>query len=172
VAALDFTTALGRLLSDGILRDRFATHPEVVVDEMDVAAGERSAICALAPNELEVQADILLRKRFAQVRPLLPEVCLELGERAWPEFREYARCRWTEVPWCDAAGYGGRLVACGLMPRGLREISRAEFAASRVPIHVYLVRDLPVGGKIRRGILVFVRTGNGRWKEFAAHGGL
>src|SRR4051812_929882 len=72
VNEIDFSTALGRLLRDAALREQFARDPALVAALLQVRDGERAEFAALSPEEIEVQATILLRKRFDAVRRLIP----------------------------------------------------------------------------------------------------
>jgi hypothetical protein len=167
VAELDFTAALGRLLRDGRLRDSFAADPGAVTDALRVANEDRAAVRALVPDELEVQAEILLRKRFGLIRPFLPETCRMLDDRAWPAFCQYARVHWADAPWSDAAGYCEDLVVRGLIPRDLRERRRANFVSGRAKFQMWLVKNFSAAGKTRRSILILFRATGGTWRELA-----
>jgi hypothetical protein len=91
---IDFITALGRLLGDGRLRSAFALDPRAVAAQLQLAPKDWPGWLALAPAELELQARILLRKRLALVRPLLPATTQRLGDALWPGFLECARNHW------------------------------------------------------------------------------
>ena len=93
-APIDFTTAFGRLLRDGWLRDALAANPRAVVEQLAVREPDRPALLALVPADLEYQAVVLLRKRMKVVQPMLPETMRRLGEAAWPMFHAYARTCW------------------------------------------------------------------------------
>ena len=96
VAAIDFATALARLLRDGSLRDAFAADSIQWTRELDVSDEDFQALVSLSLAELEVQANVLLRKRFDEVRRLLPVTCSRIGKVAWSCFKEYARRHWPQ----------------------------------------------------------------------------
>src|SRR5580658_6887219 len=91
---IDFTAALGRLLRDGALRDALAADPRALVARLGVRASDQPALLQLAPDDLEFQARVLLRKRFDSLRRILPETCARLGDEAWSSFYSYARLEW------------------------------------------------------------------------------
>src|SRR5687767_8469200 len=90
-AAIDFVTALGRVLCNGGLRDAFATDLVAVVWQIGLRESDRQAFLQLWPADLEFQANILLRKRFDVIRRTLPRTCRNLGRDAWLEFQPFAR---------------------------------------------------------------------------------
>jgi len=90
----DFPTVLARLLSDGALRDAFAASRKAALEEFSLGEGDQQALENLDPEDLEFQAEILLRKRFDRVRGLIPNTCRELPGEGWSDFIDYARCRW------------------------------------------------------------------------------
>lgn len=59
---IDFTTALGRLLSNSALRNAFANNPEATVRRLAVRAQDRKALLSLEPGTLERQAQMLKAK--------------------------------------------------------------------------------------------------------------
>jgi len=93
-APIDFTTAFGRLLRDGLLRDALAANPRAVVEQLAVREVDRPALLELVPEDLEYQAEGLLRKRMQVVRHIIPESLHRLQEAAWPMFHAYARICW------------------------------------------------------------------------------
>lgn len=88
--AIDFTTAFGRLLRDGALRDAFARNREITVAAMPVREHDRPALAQLNSEDLEFQATVLLRKRFGEVRRHLPLTIERLGDESWTAFHRYA----------------------------------------------------------------------------------
>src|SRR5262245_61787810 len=127
---IDFTTALGRLLRDGALRDAFHSAPLSAIQSLNVFEAECPSLLNLNPVDLEFQAQILLRKRFEAVARLLPQTCSNLGVSAWPAFAEYARDYWPEGqlnPSYDAQSFADRLLSRG-EPVCIAERNRLRFA--------------------------------------------
>lgn len=174
-AALDFITALGRLLRDGALRDDYARDPEAVARVLGVGAEDRAAFLALAPVELEAQATVLLRKRFDLARVALPRTLAACGDGAWPEFRRYARTSWPPAERTtarDALGFCRQLqrvrpgVVCA------RECARMEFAVGRARIAVTFLRAAPARGGLRPAFVIFLRgRGDARREWLVTVGG-
>ena len=151
-APSDFTTAFGRLLRDGLLRDALATNPRAVVERLAVREADRAALLGLVPEDLEYQAEVLLRKRMQVVRHLIPESLHRLQAAAWPLFHAYARICWPagEHPGPrDAYDFATFLKQhqpdslCG------REWNRLEFLANRKWLAIHRVR-LPREGENKR----------------------
>ena len=166
---IDFTTALGRLLRHGSLREAFAADTSAVAEQIGVRTEDRDAFCALSPEELEVQADILLRKRFGLVEPLLPGTCASLGDDAWASFRQYARSCWHEDPWQDANGWCGRLAVEGRISHDAREACRARFVAGSRLVQAQLART---DARSHRALLIHLRGRENRWLEMVLRFGL
>src|SRR5262245_20399288 len=70
VAKTDFTTAFARLLRDGPLRDAYARDPHSALDALDLDPSERAALVTIGPQDLELQAEVFLRKRFESLSRL------------------------------------------------------------------------------------------------------
>lgn len=85
---------LARLLSDGALRDAFATNRKAALEEFSLGEEDQRALENLDPEDLEFQAEILLRKRFDLVLRHLPNTCRKLPGEGRPDFTGYARGRW------------------------------------------------------------------------------
>ena len=67
MAAIDFITALGRVLQDGALRDAFALDPLALARRLDLRERDQPLFLQLDPADLEFQARVLVRKRFVLV---------------------------------------------------------------------------------------------------------
>lgn len=146
---IGFNSALARLLREGPLRDTFRNDPDGVLAGMSLASPrDREALRALRYEDLEVQADILLRKRFDGVKRIVPRTCEAAG---WHGFREYARACWPETPEADAAEFcehAGRPVPV--------ERNRARFSAGSGKIACHWVRRSP---RNPAGLHVLLRWG-------------
>lgn len=171
VNEIDFHTALGRLLRDASLREAFACNPAAVATRLQVRPQDRAAFAALSSEEIEIQATILIRKRFDAVRRLIPATMDGLGERAWPLFLAHARGYWPETPAGqihDTERFCVRLAQSE--PRALcaAEMNRLRFHTGRQPFAWHFVRDLRVRGRVHRAVQLLVRRGRG-WSEYALH---
>ena len=163
--AIDFTTALARLLRDGIRRDSFRASATSAADELNVRAEDRAAFLRLAPAELEAQADVLLRKRLDHVKRLAPELCARLAGQLWPRFQEYARDRWPDDTIRDALLFCEHVLLNEAPTVSRTELNRLRFLAGRASMRVCVVHDLPVGNRRRNGIQILRRGGQGGVRE-------
>lgn len=85
---------IAQLLSSFELRERFSNSPEEVAAQLALAPEDRKAFIELDPAQLERQANILLNKRWHEVRRLVPKTIESLDERAVDVFRFYATNDW------------------------------------------------------------------------------
>lgn len=153
---MDFNTALARLLVDGKLRDAFAADPAGVLANMPFAEGGRKALATLQFADLEVQADILLRKRFDLVKRWMPRTCDEAG---WSAFRTSVRNHLPSDELLDSCRFCEFLA---LSPRlDARERNRVRFVAGTACFSLHWVRRSAVSPA---GLQVFFRW-RGRWRE-------
>ncbi len=175
-APIDFTTAFGRLLRDGALRDALAANPRRVVEQLGVREQDRPALLHLVPADLEYQAEILLRKRLGVVREFIPETLRRLAGDAWPRFHHYARRHWPDAPHSglrDAHAFAGFLQAT--QPGAIcdREWNRLEFfrKQQRLAVHWVRRRGEDRAGWWRGELQLLVRTGRqaGRGAEWLLH---
>ena len=168
MAAIDFATALARLLRDGSLRDAFAADSIQWTRELDVSDEDFQALVSLSLAELEVQANVLLRKRFDEVRRLLPVTCSRIGKVAWSCFKEYARRHWPQqVPMAlsDAQAFCIFLRVHNPQILCRSEENRVVFAGSDKRFGLSLVPDLPRREQTHFGTLF--RSGRHGWRELA-----
>ena len=151
-APIDFTTAFGRLLRDGLLRDALAANPWAVVEQLAVREADCPALLGLVPADLEYQAEVLLRKRLTVVRHIIPESLSRLQEAAWPLFHAYVRICWPagENPGPRDA-YDFATFLKQHRPDSLcdREWNRLEFFVKRTWLAIHRVR-LPREGENKR----------------------
>ena len=147
--AIDFTTALARLLRDGAQRDSFRANAIGAADQLNVRAEDRAAFITLSPAELDAQADVLLRKRLDHVKRLAPALCAKCADRLWPRFREYARHQWPESATGDALHFCEHVLLSDSGIASRTELNRLRFLASTARLRVSIVRDLPVGNSSR-----------------------
>lgn len=155
----EFTTILGRLLTDPELRRRFRRDPASAARALDA---DPSSLAAIDPDGLDLQAETLLEKRLHEVSKLLPRTVAGLGIRGAPAFREYACAHWPEGHRRhaeDAAAFGSFLRERGF-PLCRSELNRHLFTMGSASWAIHLVADARVGGRSRRAIqLLFRRRG-------------
>jgi hypothetical protein len=167
--AIDFITALGRLLHDGALRDAFASDSAALMHQLELREPDRALFLQLVPADLEFQARVLMRKRFDLVRRALPRTCAALGEDAWLEFVNFARPR-VSTPESsiarDAIGFGEhvRRIRAGCICEV--ECARAAFAGGR---RRFAIRVATVFGARKRRVpclQIFFRPRAAKWHEW------
>jgi len=163
--AIDFTTALARLLRDGAQRDSFRTSAIRAADQLNVRAEDRAAFITLSPAELDAQADVLLRKRLDHVKRLAPALCARFAGHLWPRFRDYARQQWPDDANGDALHFCEHVLRsdAGIVSR--TELNRLRFLASTARLRINAVRDLPIAPRRRSGIQILRRSRKGRVRE-------
>ncbi len=156
--AVEFATVFARLLRDGRLRDAFVAEPEAVAARMGVCGADRAALLALDPGDLEFQARVLLGKRWAAARRIIPGTCRRLGDVAGSLFCDHARNHWPDaVP----ADLGDALSFCAWLvssqPRAVEpsEWNRLRFLRSRGFLAVHVLR----GHGVRRSTAVQILCG-------------
>ena len=175
MSAIDFQLAFGRLLRDGRLRDRFASEPALAASLLGVTAASAEILRALNGADLEFQARVLLRKRSELVQRLMPRTFAALDVRAWPVFLAYARTFWPEEPNAalrDAAGFCRHLERTEPGVLSDTERNRMRFALTRGRLAIHFVRDLPIRGRLRRGLQTLLRLRGDRLDERGLYLGL
>ncbi len=176
-AAIDFVTALGRLLQSGPLRDAFAADPAEVARQIGLNESEQGAWLRLAPAELEAQAVVLLKKRFDLVRRGLPRTCQALGgegKEAWKMFRTYARDYWPDQknPVADdARGFCETLRRTRPDALCRIEYHRVRFLCDGSRWSVRWLTAVPFRNGFRPGVQIFLRGRSARWHEWVVFAG-
>jgi hypothetical protein len=163
--AIDFVTALARLLADGGLRDAFGADGAAFAEQWKVRPSDRALLLQLVPGDLEFQAQVLLRKRFDHVRAALPQTCARLADAAWPLFARFARTAPNAAR--DAVDFCGYLAAARRDAICPLEYNRCLFAAGggRCAIRFVLARAGP--RKWRQPTMQLLLGGRGdRWHEW------
>lgn len=158
---IDFTTALGRLLTDAALRERFSKDAGTVALQLGVSDADYTAFTRLAPSDIEAQAKVLLRKRLRAAAALMPATIALLGTDAPKLFMEHARTSWPRSAMLDAHSFSRWLRVRGYELRE-REDYRARFSVLRGGMALNLVRLRPSGG-IALQILVRHERGIREW---------
>jgi hypothetical protein len=157
----EFTEALGRLLTDGQLRDDFAVNPDGVISSLCKNALVQAKLVNLKIEELEAQAEVLLRKRFEVIKGILPGLVCRLDLKAWPLFRQYARSRWLAAPQ-DALDFAEYAYAQNSSKIDIREMNRLRFALQPGPTVKLFWITL---GETYPAIQILVRSKKLHWRE-------
>jgi len=158
----EFSEALGKLLTSGGLRDDFATDPTHVANSLCDDPQVRAQLVALKANELEAQAEVLLRKRFDFIQRTYPDFVTRLQSNAWPWFRDYARNQWHEAA-NDMPGFITFVWAKYPERIDQAEANRLQFALRPGrPVRVHCVNN----GIVPPALQVLVRLRDREWKEF------
>ena|SRR5581483_5390669 len=174
---MDLITALGRLLLDGRLRDAFTAHPLGVAEQLGVRSVDRPCLLAISIPDLEVQAEVLVRKRFDAIKRLLPVTLSRLEANGWSSFFRYARVQWPEAAereiqdateFCHYCARENPAVICR------SELNRLNFALGKKRFAVHFARDLQIRNRKRRGLQIFVRSrrSSSQWRESMLYLGL
>jgi hypothetical protein len=157
----EFSEALGRLLTDGQLRDFFAVDPHRTIESLCDDVRVRAELIALKIEELEFQAEVLLRKRFELVKRMLPRLVCRLEAQAWPFFKEYARNRWLQAVE-DALAFAEYARTRKPDKIDAREINRLQFAVeTRQTLKFYWITI----GKSCPALQILVRFRKDKWRE-------
>ena len=167
MAAVDFITALGRVLHSGALRDAFAADAVACVRRIGLRESDWPAFLQLAPADLEFQARTLLRKRFELVRRALPATCTALGREAWPVFERYGRLNapaGRDPTNGDILGFALHLDHESNESLDPGELNRCRFVCGsrRLAGHIVISPrrlGLPT-------LQILLRQGSGRWQEW------
>jgi hypothetical protein len=170
----DFLNAFARLLRDGNLRDQFTANPQAAAESVHLRRSDWPAWLQLTPADVEFQAGVLLRKRLDLVKFFAPETCRRAGELLWPKFQSYARLNWpatNHAKPADAFQFCRHLREQDRDTVAVSEWNRLAFVFSRRHLSVHWVA-LPVKGKSRKGLQLFVRGRRGRWREYFFYAGI
>ena len=167
---LDLVTALGRLLRDPALRERFARDPAAGARALDVRDGDREALAGLDPAAVERQARTLVEKRLHEVARLLPLTFARLGAEARRRFLAHAPSFWPTGHarhMDDAVEFARLLVSNGVEGVCRAEANRVCFSSQGRRLALHAVGDLPVGGRPRRALQLLYRGRGGATRELA-----
>jgi hypothetical protein len=158
--AVELTTALGRLLRDAALRQQFRQNPTGIASALGVPDDSLCALTSLNLHELDLQAEMLLKKRFHEVQRLLPDTFNGLGATAYEQFVQYAGDHWPQGHQRhieDAAGFGQYLLEHARAYVCRSELNRVAFLAGRRRITVHWVPDGLLSGRRRHAIQILYR---------------
>ncbi len=170
MGSVDFTTALGKLLSDGEMRRVFAQDRRGTAQRMGVSADDFEAVVSLDNQALERQANALLKKRLSEVRELLPltfrmiddpgVLFLNFAEAKWPTgHRRHAQ---------DAVHFCRYLIAKKIkICRS--EYNRLAFGLEGKRLAIHAVGDIPTSRGFRFGLQILYRRHQRETAHFAIY---
>lgn len=166
---------LACLLRSAALRERYAIDPNGVLAALGICISDRPAFSALTPKDLDFQARILLRKRFTEVKELLPQTCALLGEQAWTVFQVYAREQWpTDAGGAaeDALSFHAAVAAQFPKQACNTERNRLSFQQSTKRCRIHWVRDASLNRRCPYGLQVLFRFTARDCRDWTLHLGL
>jgi hypothetical protein len=109
MALAEIQSALARLYTDAMLRDRFFAAPLLVGEQLGLSADDASDLARIPRREVDQFAQSLRRKRRDQVRRVVPNAARSIGGRRFAElFERYANessPRGSKAGLADAAGF-------------------------------------------------------------------
>ena len=172
---MDFTTSLTRLLSDRVLRDVYIRDPEEAARILLIDKCALAPFLELDPSGLENQAQLLLNKRFFEVRRMIPATCTVMGAAARSSFLAYAETYWPE-------GYGRHVQDAVAFCRYLLrrksvevnrpELNRLRFVLEARRIRIHLVLSLTIHGRPKRAIQILYRSRHAYPRQLVLYLGL
>ena len=92
----DLINAIGRLLSDPVLRANFSKSPRETAGGLGLSGNEIELLAQIDVESLDRQAETLLQKRWHEVTKLLPNTIAQVGDEAETLFRYFATNSWPE----------------------------------------------------------------------------
>lgn len=87
---IDLQNAMARLFTDELFQQQLVNDPQLIGVESGLTAEEIDSLMTLAKEAIPAFSNSLLRKRFGEVRRLLPASSTILGAKNWPLFRDFA----------------------------------------------------------------------------------
>ena len=167
MSEIDFVTALGRLLHDAQLREAFREDRARAVEKLNVRATDRESLERLAPDEVEFQARLLLRKRLQTIQRCLPIMCQRLGDRLWPTFIDYSSKESSEAdPASDACRFAECVARAVPGARCSSEINRLRFVTGRARFSLRFTRDAGASMPGGNALQIFIRWRDSKWTEW------
>ena len=168
---IDLSTALGRLLCDGDLREDFRADPAATLASLELTEEDRLTLLALSPEDLEHQSLILRRKRFDLVRRLIPQTCARLEGNGWPPFQAYSHGEWPSGEDKDAAAFLEYLGKTSQRPNFPGEWNLLRFLTSPRKLSLHLVSEPSTKGWGRTRLQILYRYRQ-RWQQVFLYFGL
>jgi hypothetical protein len=165
---IDFTTALGRLLSDAALRREYFEDPMTVAQRICVNPSHLHAFINLDRDALDLQARALIEKRYYEASNFLPVTINRLGERATTLFFELAEEKWHTD---HRRHLKDAVMFCEYLSRNYpTQLCTAEFNWLRFLLvgkrwAVHLVRQFPDGQRQRPALQLLFRSHSGASRQ-------
>ncbi|MCC7479450.1 hypothetical protein IT575_13480 [bacterium] len=176
-AAPDFTSLLGRLLSDAALRAELSADPQALSRRLRLSTETSALLAQLDPAQLEAQAALLLSKRLHEALKLLPQsfrrLEQELGRAALSAlFNAYAGQHWPgdhrrHIE--DALNFGALLARQRSAVLDRAELNRLRFLACRRRLQVCVLRT-ELDGRRRPVLQLLWRHGSKHQEYFIYFG--
>lgn len=88
--------ALALLLSDAGMRRRFSENADIVINELKLNAQDRRLLQSVSAQQLEIQAQLLIKKRLREVYKIVPLTMKGLGTTVFSVFAQYAVQYWPQ----------------------------------------------------------------------------
>lgn len=157
----EFVEMLAKLLSDSVLRLEYTRQPEQVLERNNLRERDKHIFLGISPQQLDAQADILIRKRMRELYAMIPVTMTGHGERAGNLFRAYAECNWPQghqrhhldaIRFCEYLKHAG-------MDFNRSEYYRVRFAIGRARWQIRFVRDAWIGNCFKCAVQVLCRIG-------------
>ena len=159
----NFTSVLGRLLTDSQLRAEFERDANQFARRLTLSDRDRNALLSIPATQLAKQAQTLVEKRFAEVRSLLPQTFEQLGPRSNELFNNFAASYWPEGHkrhLADAIHFGEYLKchAPELLVRS--ESNQLQAVFNNRLVHIGLIPNMCINGRNRLTLYISLRRRN------------
>lgn len=169
MAKMVFCEALGKILSDRSLREAFLRDPNDCASRLSLQSQDVPAFIRMSTDEIQRQAQTLLKKRFHEVSKWLPATISRLGAAAWTDFRDYAELEWPQGHnrhLRDAIGFGEHLQRSRRRELSTREFHRLRFRDSSQKLRLGFSLHWDFATRRHFGFQVLRRLKNGKISEF------
>ena len=159
----DWTTVVGRLLTQAPLRVSLRRDLDACATRLGLSDDQRLRLHELDVDQLDFQAQTLVHKRYRGAAEHLPLSMRDLGERALPLFREFARHQWPtghDRHAQDAVAFADFLTSRTEFRVDGGELALARLRLTRGRFALRWVR-LRRGGRRRLALQLSIRRGSG-----------
>lgn len=163
--AHDTVRMLALLLHNRSLRDQLRTNPSAFIASQGLSEEAAQVMTSLDCNQLDRQAEALLRKRRFQVAQIIPQTWHSLGSSAAEQFQNYMeQTTWPETHQkheLDAQHFCEYLQQQKISGYLKSEHNWLNFRLHQHWFQIHWVTDLVIGQQRFRGIQVFSRNPSG-----------
>lgn len=163
-----WTDIQARLLCNSQLRAEFRSNPAATARSLGLRDEEMNFALTVDGPALERQANLLLDKRYHEVKKILPLTFQKLGDSAHAEFLKYADSNWpssVEYHLEDAKGFIEWLMSHGSRRLSSVERNRYLFSSRNRRFALHVVPDYFVACRRRPGLQLLLKFGD-RSHEF------